>query len=154
MDVENDWNDRGGEEEGDVNVDNDWNQEELSQEQHEESIQDQPLLMRFCPRDSSMLYPKENKATRTLHYACRRCQYSEQSDNPLIFRNVIKKEVKNALHNVPSAVSDDPTLARSQTVSCDNCGHHEAVFFMSGTGQSDSLALIFVCCNCDHKWVQ
>jgi DNA-directed RNA polymerase II subunit RPB9 len=58
------------------------------------------------------------------------------------------------LHTVPSAVSDDPTLARSQNAACENCGHHEAVFFQSDTGQSDSLALIFVCCNCDHKWVQ
>jgi Transcription factor S-II (TFIIS) len=55
------------------------------------------------------------------------------------------------LHTVPSAVSDDPTLARSQQANCANCGHHEAVFFQSDTNQSDSLALIFVCCNCDHK---
>jgi DNA-directed RNA polymerase subunit M/transcription elongation factor TFIIS len=57
----------------------------------------------------------------------------------------------NILHTVPSAVSDDPTLARSQQANCANCGHHEAVFFQSDTNQSDSLALIFVCCNCDHK---
>jgi len=152
MDVDNGWN--VIEEEEVVEVDNDWNQEDAEVELPQESLQDQPLLMRFCPRDSSMLYPKENKATRSLHYACRLCQYSEISENPLIFRNVIKKEVKNALHNVPSAVSDDPTLARSQNAACDNCGHHEAVFFQSDTGQSDSLALIFVCCNCGHKWVQ
>mmetsp|Transcript_13485 Transcript_13485/g.20465 ORF Transcript_13485/g.20465 Transcript_13485/m.20465 type:complete len:154 (-) Transcript_13485:484-945(-) len=153
-----------------MDVDNDWNQEELNDEEdnygndgmddmalshhQQQAVQNQPLLMRFCPRDSSMLYPKENKATRSLHYACRLCQYSEQSPNPLIFRNIIKKEVKNVLHTVPSAVSDDPTLARSQNAACENCGHHEAVFFQSDTGQSDSLALIFVCCNCDHKWVQ
>mmetsp|Transcript_1612 Transcript_1612/g.2292 ORF Transcript_1612/g.2292 Transcript_1612/m.2292 type:complete len:186 (-) Transcript_1612:349-906(-) len=111
------------------------------------------LLMKFCPHDQSMLYPKEHKRTRTLRYACRLCKYSEEATNPLIYQNILKKEVGNVLHTVPGAISDDPTLPRSQNASCMNCGHHEAVFFQSDTGQSDSLALIFVCCNCEHKWV-
>ena len=113
------------------------------------------VLMRFCPHDSSMLYPKEDKRGRRLTYACRLCRYTEVSDHNLIFKNVIKKEVGNVLHTVPSAVSDDPTLARSKQARCANCGHNEAVFFQSDTKdtRSDSLALIFVCCNCDHKWV-
>eukprot|EP00557_Chaetoceros_sp_GSL56_P008548 CAMPEP_0176491154 /NCGR_PEP_ID=MMETSP0200_2-20121128/8275_1 /TAXON_ID=947934 /ORGANISM="Chaetoceros sp., Strain GSL56" /LENGTH=185 /DNA_ID=CAMNT_0017888553 /DNA_START=110 /DNA_END=671 /DNA_ORIENTATION=- len=101
------------------------------------------LLMRFCPHDSSMLYPKEHKPTRTLHYACRLCPYTEQSNNPMIYRNVTKKEAQNTLHTVPGAIIDDPTLPRSQNAPCDNCGHHEAVFFQSDNGQADSLALIF-----------
>ena len=87
-------------------------------------------------------------------YACRLCRHTEPAnDLPLIYRFDLKKEVGNILHTVPSAVSDDPTLARSQNVNCANCGHNEAVFFMSDSTQSDSLALIFVCCNCDFKWV-
>lgn len=114
----------------------------------------QSLLMRFCPNDSSMLYPEENKRTRSLLYACRLCRYTEAAPEcPLIYRYDLKKEVGNILHTVPSAVSDDPTLARSQNANCANCGHNEAVFFMSDSTQSDSLALIFVCCNCDYKWV-
>jgi DNA-directed RNA polymerase II subunit RPB9 len=117
--------------------------------------EDAALLMRFCPHDSSMLYPQEDKRTRTLMYACRRCRYTEESTQPLIYRNVLRKEVGNMLNNVPSAVSDDPTLARSQNVNCASCGHHEAVFFQSDTSdaRNDTLALIFVCCNCDHKWI-
>ena len=93
-------------------------------------------------------------ATKTLQYACRLCTYNEEStDSTLIYRNVIKKEAKNVLHTVPSAIVDDPTLPRSQKAACENCGHNEAVFFQSDTGQSDSLALIFVCCGCGHKWV-
>jgi len=113
------------------------------------------VLMMFCPHDSSMLYPMENKRTRTLTYTCRLCQHREDSTNNLVYRNVIKKEVGNVLHTVPSAVSDDPTLARSKRANCANCGHNEAVFFQSDTKdtRSDSLALVFVCCNCDHKWV-
>ena len=113
------------------------------------------LLMKFCPHDSSMLYPQEQKSTRTLRYSCRLCRYSEDARGALIYRNAIKKELGNVLSTVPTAVSDDPTLPRSQNASCMNCGHHEAVFFQSDTSdiRSDSLALLFVCCNCRHKWV-
>lgn len=112
------------------------------------------LLMRFCPHDSSMLYPHENKESKTLEFACKLCQYTEPSRGQLlVYRNEKKKEVTNLLHTVPSAISDDPTLARSNKAHCTNCGHNEAVFFQSDVAQSDSLALIFVCCNCDHKWV-
>lgn len=114
---------------------------------------DDALLMKFCPHDSSMLYPQEDKRSRSLRYACRLCRYTEGSSQPLIYRNLLKKEVGNILNNVPSSVSDDPTLARSQNANCSNCGHHEAVFFQPTDARSDTLALIFVCCNCDHKWV-
>mmetsp|Transcript_29379 Transcript_29379/g.33803 ORF Transcript_29379/g.33803 Transcript_29379/m.33803 type:complete len:175 (+) Transcript_29379:53-577(+) len=113
------------------------------------------LLMRFCPHDSSMLYPKEDRRTMTLRHACRLCPYTEASSTPLIFQSILKKEVVNALHTVPSAISDDPTLPRSHKVECESCRNNEAVFFQSDNSdvRSDSLALIFVCCNCDHKWV-
>jgi len=116
------------------------------------SGEDDQLLMRFCPHDSSMLYPKEEKRNQQLRYACRLCPYSEISDSPLIYRNRLKKEVGNVLHTVPAAVADDPTLPKTQTASCERCRHNEAVFFQSDAG-NDSLALIFVCCNCAHKWV-
>ena len=145
----------------------DWeNEEEVGvEEEEEEDIldtgdddegpQQDVLLMRFCPHDSSMLYPKENKRSKQLMYACKLCHYTEEAaGQPLVYRNEKKKEVKNILHTVPSAISDDPTLARTTKANCENCGHNEAVFFQSSVAQSDSLALIFVCCNCDHKWVQ
>ena len=91
------------------------------------------LLMRFCPHDSSMLYPKEDHNNKQLLYAYRLCQYTERATNPMIYKNTIKKEVKNVLHTVPGAISDDPTLPRSRNASCENCGHHEAVFFQSDT---------------------
>ena len=71
------------------------------------------------------------------------------------YKNVLKKEVGNVLHTVPSAVSDDPTLPRSQNAHCGKCGYNEAVFFQNDTSdaKNDTLVLIFVCCNCDYKWV-
>ena len=73
-----------------------------------------------------------------MRYAFHLCQYSEESPNPLIYQNVLKKEVWNVLHTVPGSVSDDPTLPRSHNSNCESCGHNEAVFFQSDTGQSDS----------------
>ena len=98
---------------------------------------------------------KENRAERKLQYACRLCRYTEVANGQLIYKNVLKKEVGNVLHTVPSAVSDDPTLPRSQKAHCGKCGHNEAVFFQSDTSdvRNDTLALIFVCCSCDYKWV-
>lgn len=117
--------------------------------------QERSLLMRFCPHDSSMLYPKENRSEKRLLYACRLCRYTEYSAGSLIYKNVLKKEVGNVLHTVPSAVSDDPTLPRSQNAHCGKCGYNEAVFFQNDTSdaKNDTLVLIFVCCNCDYKWV-
>ena len=74
------------------------------EDEMEEQLASQRLvLMRFCPHDSSMLYPKEDKRNRRLTYACRLCRYTEASDNNLIYKNVIKKEVGNVLHTVPPA---------------------------------------------------
>ena len=77
--------------------------EDEDEEEEEEDILDMEreapvlldaLLMRFCPHDSSMLYPQENKRERILQYACRLCRYTEPAPNaPLVYRNERKKEV-------------------------------------------------------------
>lgn len=126
---------------------------DMGEDDEDQGPSEDALLMRFCPHDSSMLYPQENVRTRSLQYACRLCRYTEESNQKMIYRNQLKKEVGNVLNNVPSAVSDDPTLARSFDAQCENCGHNVAVFFQPSDARSDTLALIFVCCNCDHKWV-
>eukprot|EP00591_Stephanopyxis_turris_P010028 CAMPEP_0195509938 /NCGR_PEP_ID=MMETSP0794_2-20130614/2723_1 /TAXON_ID=515487 /ORGANISM="Stephanopyxis turris, Strain CCMP 815" /LENGTH=173 /DNA_ID=CAMNT_0040637267 /DNA_START=208 /DNA_END=726 /DNA_ORIENTATION=+ len=167
--VEDDWDQEGGEQQTqeyhDENGQQGYNDQQhdeddilgedgMGNQQHLPMEDEGVLLMRFCPHDSSMLYPMEDKRNRSLRHACRLCSYSEESHTALIYRNLLKKEVGNVLHTVPSAVSDDPTLPRSYNTNCDNCGHNVAVFFQGDTSdiRSDSLALIFVCCSCDHKW--
>jgi DNA-directed RNA polymerase II subunit RPB9 len=146
--VEDDWENEDASENGENNMNMDDDEEE------QEHVSEVPL-MRFCPHDSSMLYPKESKKRIKLLYACKLCKYSEEASNNLIFANKLKKEVKNVLQTVQSTLVDDPTLPRSHNVPCGNCGNEEAVFFQSDTSdaRSDSLALIFVCCNCGNKWV-
>ena len=120
-------------------------------------------LMKFCPYDSSMLYPREVVSSKRLAYGCKLCDYiSPPTDistanlvqsNNLIYRNRLKKEREDVLANVLSTLVDDPTLARSSATNCEKCGFNEAVFFQSTEKGMDSLALIFICCECGHKWV-
>jgi hypothetical protein len=88
-------------EENDQDHHNDGEEEEEEEEEEdildmeqEVQVQQDALLMRFCPHDSSMLYPQENKREKVLQYACRLCRYSEPApDAPLVYRNERKKEV-------------------------------------------------------------
>ncbi|KAK0414790.1 hypothetical protein QR680_011617 [Steinernema hermaphroditum] len=43
--------------------------------------------IKFCSDCNNMLYPREDKAARTLMYACRSCDYIEESDNSCIYFN-------------------------------------------------------------------
>jgi len=134
-----------------------WNEDEHVEEDANAKSKEAGLpLMRFCPLDSSMLIPKEDRRNRRLLYACRQCDFFEVADpTGLVYVNRLRKEVGNALLTVPSAISEDPTMARTNNAKCAVCAHTQAVFFQSDTSdvRSESLALIFVCCNCDHKWV-
>mmetsp|Transcript_4804 Transcript_4804/g.9638 ORF Transcript_4804/g.9638 Transcript_4804/m.9638 type:complete len:151 (+) Transcript_4804:56-508(+) len=110
-------------------------------------------LMQFCPYDSSMLCPKEDKKSKKLTYACRLCNYTTPSTNNLIYRNTLKKEAASLLSNVTSSLVDDPTLSRTSNGSCPSCGGKEAVFFQSEVVGQEALPLIFICVGCGWKWV-
>jgi RNA polymerases M/15 Kd subunit len=97
-DDENENEDPAEEEPEEDDEDGDGEEEEdiLDMEQ-EVPVQHDALLMRFCPHDSSMLYPQENKREKMLQYACRLCRYTEPAPNaPLVYRNERKKEVVRA----------------------------------------------------------
>ena len=87
-------------------------QDMLEEEEEEDDIldtegdtpqhQEAALLMRFCPHDSSMLYPQEDKQDKKLLYGCRLCRYTEPADphgtsaSNLIYRNERKKEIRGS----------------------------------------------------------
>ena len=122
-----------------------------------------------------MLYPKEQKATKTLFFACRNCDHQEPADVHCVYRNqiihpptyvvlilkltcifqvtVIFREQSVTLTDLAS----DPTLPRTNRALCPRCGHSEAVFFQSKDTRSKDAAmnLFFVCCNaaCNHRWM-
>ena len=43
---------------------------------------------------NNMLYPREDRNRKVLLYACRNCEYSEESDNPCVYINKIKHDVE------------------------------------------------------------
>jgi DNA-directed RNA polymerase II subunit RPB9 len=47
-------------------------------------------------------------------------------------------------------VTADPTLPRTQEVTCPKCQHNEAVFFSASSEQG--MTLFFNCMLCQHRW--
>ncbi|CAJ0577106.1 unnamed protein product, partial [Mesorhabditis spiculigera] len=110
--------------------------------------------IKFCPECNNMLYPKEDKANRRLHYACRNCEHREEAENPCIYVNKLVHEI-DELTQIVSDVSQDPTLPRTEDHPCPKCGHRDAVFFQAQSRRADEeMRLYYVCGNleCGHRW--
>ncbi|GJN08032.1 hypothetical protein PR202_ga25917 [Eleusine coracana subsp. coracana] len=100
--------------------------------------------MKFCRECNNILYPKEERDRRALLFACRNCEHQEISDYNCVYRNEVHHsagERTQVLHDVAS----DPTLPRTKTVRCSECGHGEAVFFQASTN------IIFYLNYCNRK---
>lgn len=69
-----------------------------------------------------MLYPKEDKDTKVLLYACRNCDYKQKADSQCIYVNKIMHEIDELTHIVPDVISD-PTLPRTEDHPCPKCQH-------------------------------
>ncbi|GAB6025142.1 DNA-directed RNA polymerase II subunit RPB9 [Chamberlinius hualienensis] len=111
------------------------------------------LGINFCPECNNMLYPQEDKASRTLLYVCRNCQHKELAENCCVYINKVQKEV-DELTQVHSDIAKDPTLPRSDHP-CPKCGHKQSVFFQAYSRRSEEeMGLYYVCTNktCGNKW--
>ncbi|KAI5357057.1 Putative DNA-directed RNA polymerase, M/15kDa subunit [Septoria linicola] len=67
------------------------------------------ISFRFCRECSNMLYPKEDRMSNTLMFACRTCQFSEPATASCIWRNSLKEDVQETAGNVDD-VAQDPTV--------------------------------------------
>ncbi len=56
-----------------------------------------------------MLYPKENKETSELMFACRTCQYSEKAASSCVYRNNLDTSIGETA-GVTQDVGSDPTV--------------------------------------------
>ena len=56
-----------------------------------------------------MLYPKENKDTSELMFACRTCQYSEKAASLCVYRNTLDTSIGETA-GVTQDVGSDPTV--------------------------------------------
>ncbi|ELT91235.1 hypothetical protein CAPTEDRAFT_195976 [Capitella teleta] len=112
--------------------------------------------IKFCQECNNMLYPKEDKDSRVLLYACRNCEYKQEADNPCIYVNKIQHEVDELTQIIADVVAD-PTLPRTGDHPCPQCGHKEAVFFQSQSRRAEEgMRLYYVCslANCMHRWTE
>ncbi|KAF2071537.1 hypothetical protein CYY_007136 [Polysphondylium violaceum] len=106
--------------------------------------------MNFCSECNNMLYPKADKANRTLLLACRICDHKEEATNNCVYRNEIKHSVLERTH-VSQDIASDPTLPRTKAAKCPSCGGREAAFFQSMTATT-GMTLFYVCCTCGERW--
>lgn len=111
--------------------------------------------IKFCQECNNMLYPKEDKESKVLLYACRNCDYQQEADNSCIYVNKITHEV-NELTQIVTDVIADPTLPRTDEHFCPKCRHKEAVFFQSQSSKADQMRLYYVCTavNCGNRWTE
>ncbi|KAF6224969.1 hypothetical protein HO133_010164 [Letharia lupina] len=105
------------------------------------------ITFRFCRECSNMLYPKEDRMTNKLMFACRTCQFSEEAISSCVFRNNMYNTVGETA-GVTQDVGSDPTLPRSNK-ECPSCHEPEAVFFQSQQRSAETgMKLFYVCCSC------
>ncbi|KAL9076513.1 MAG: hypothetical protein Q9161_000845 [Pseudevernia consocians] len=67
------------------------------------------ITFRFCRECSNMLYPKEDRMTNKLMFACRTCQFSEEAISSCVFRNNMYNTVGETA-GVTQDVGSDPTV--------------------------------------------
>ncbi|KAG4105018.1 hypothetical protein H8356DRAFT_1366122 [Neocallimastix lanati (nom. inval.)] len=100
----------------------------------------------FCAECNNLLYPKEDRDTKQLLYACRNCEHQEEAKNQCVYRHAVKHTpIEETM--VITDLSADPTYPR------DN--NHPSVYFQSRSRRADtSMRLYFACCNkeCGHRW--
>eukprot|EP00871_Galdieria_phlegrea_P004603 jgi/Galph1/5143/GphlegSOOS_G3770.1 len=107
-----------------------------------------------------MLYPLEDRShlretgERKMLYACRNCTHKEVAEElgVPVYRNVVASTSRGKFLQMYD-VWLDPTLRRTRSTQCSECGNREAVYFMGPVGRNDTaIVLYFVCINCKHQW--
>jgi DNA-directed RNA polymerase II subunit RPB9 len=111
------------------------------------------VRLRFCKESNDLLYPREDRARKTLVFACRNCDYVEDAgdaaEDRCVYRNIIDHSASEKTVIVTD-VRADATLPRTRDVICPKCAHREAVFFSTTT--AEGMTLFFQCLLCIHKW--
>jgi len=103
--------------------------------------------IKFCGECNNLLYPKEDKVNHVLLYACRNCQFEEETHNACVFKHdllVVAREEAGVTQDLET----DPTLPRSN-IECPYCKHKEAVFFQGQQAKRNDtkMTLFYVCTN-------
>ncbi|KAF3480453.1 uncharacterized protein GIQ15_05800 [Arthroderma uncinatum] len=85
------------------------------------------IHFKFCRECSNLLYPKEDRATNSLVFACRTCHVAEPATSYCVFQNKLHSQVGDTA-GVTQDVGNDPTvglpfcLLCGEEICCDFCG--------------------------------
>ena len=127
--------------------------------------------LQFCNECGFMLKPKGVYERREaggdtpwqsgLVNYCAKCKTvaSEEQrrvDSCVVYANVIVKDDGASLQVFSNDLVSDPTLMSTKNSGkpCENCGHRDHVFFMSHSEKrGQEMSLVFICKNCNHKWL-
>jgi len=108
--------------------------------------QQEQITFRFCRECSNMLYPKEDRVTNKLMFACRTCQFTEEAQSSCVFRNNMYNTVGETA-GVTQDVGSDPTVGgptsdvshlSEEDLTCTYCGRElEEEFVELSVGEQD-----------------
>ena len=85
--------------------------------------------MQFCRECNNILYPREDKETKTLKLKCKSCQTEEDAETNTVYHNDMDPDTSTKLDIFQADLVMDPTLSRDNTVECPECQSNGAVFF-------------------------
>lgn len=77
-------------------------------------------LLRRDAHSSNMLYPKEDRLSNTLMFACRTCPFSEPATSACVFRNELSNTVGETA-GITQDVGSDPTVSVMPTMGLISC---------------------------------
>ncbi|KAI4978602.1 hypothetical protein ZWY2020_015355, partial [Hordeum vulgare] len=97
------------------------------------------LLMEFASKPSSLQSPIY--------------QITEIAADTCVYKRVLHKSADKPKDTLKDAAAD-PSLPRTKSVECYNCGYPEAAYFQAPTKGERGLTLYFICCSptCGHRW--
>ncbi|MCJ1464273.1 hypothetical protein MMC07_002886 [Pseudocyphellaria aurata] len=96
------------------------------------------ITFRFCRECSNMLYPKEDRNSNKLMFACRTCQFSEDATSACVFRNNLYNTVGETA-GVTQDVGSDPTVGIPDF--CTLCGQEIECEGEQGLFMDDEMTL-------------
>eukprot|EP00834_Sanchytrium_tribonematis_P003584 NODE_142_length_15935_cov_1.439126.p14 type:complete len:139 gc:universal NODE_142_length_15935_cov_1.439126:11538-11122(-) len=106
----------------------------------------------FCRECGNLLYPEEDRESKTLNMKCKNCDFVTIADNTLIYRNELTRdELKSGL-KLNDDIIYDCTLPRISK-GCPDCEGTDAIYFSNrSTSRNADLRLTFVCCQCKSQY--
>lgn len=106
----------------------------------------------FCRECGNLLYPQEDKESKTLNMRCRNCDFLTVSESTLIYRNELKRDELKSGTKLNDDIIYDCTLPRISK-GCPDCESEDAIYFSNrSTSRNADLRLTFVCCQCKSQY--